>query len=117
MLFVNVGNGLKRVKGGLCDYVADSMLSSLSGDTYPVKVGFAEYFIDKDDTERIEDIGNNNDYVIHTDEDGIAVVVPEFIFVNSGWTTRGDRVEAETIELQHTRNFKLEIPDELEIIV
>lgn len=114
MLYVKVGNGLERVKGGLCDYVADSMLSDLSGDTYPVKVGFAEYFIDNADGDKIKE---NEEPVIRTDESGIYIVVPEYIFVKSGWTTRGDRVEAETIELQHTRNFKLEIPDELEIIV
>lgn len=114
MLFVKVENGLERVNGGLCDYVADSVLSDAAGDTYPVKVGFAEYFIDYADGEKIKD---NEEPVIRTDASGIYIVVPEYIFVKSGWTTRGDRVEAETIDLSRNKNFKLEIPDELEIIV
>ena len=115
MLTVNVENGLERVgENALCDYVAAAVIYDNNGDTYPVKVGFSEWFISKYDEEKIKD---NTDCVIRTDADGIYTVTPEYIFVSAGWTANGDRVEAETIDLRYNRNFNLEIPDELEIVV
>ena len=111
MLVVNVSKGLERVKDGLVDYVASAMLINPGdGESYPVTVGFCEYCFIGEDAE------NCDGYVIRSTNEEVAAVYPEYIFIKSGFTSKGNRVERETVKLSTTNNFKLEIPEELEII-